>query len=144
MSNAIDRFLAKVQKTDGCWHWTGCVLKGGYGQFSYEGKHIYAHRFSYEHHTGERIPTKRFIDHLCRNRACVNPKHLEVVTNAENVQRGIPYRPPRDTTKCKHGHCLTEANTYQLNSYRSCRMCSRIAQAKLRRKRRLITKHTTI
>lgn len=81
---ATERFWEKVNKTKTCWLWIACKNKAGYGSFN-GGE--YAHRFSYEELVGE-IPKGLQIDHLCRVRHCVNPKHLEAVTNQVNGQRG--------------------------------------------------------
>lgn len=70
-----------------CWIWTGSTIRSGYGRLMYRGEQVLAHRRYYEHHVGP-IPEGLTIDHLCRVRACVNPDHLEPVTNAENVRRG--------------------------------------------------------
>lgn len=69
-----------------CWLWTGVIQKGGYGRFSLNRKYVGAHRWSYEHHVGP-IPKGLTIDHLCFVPACVNPAHLEPVTQGENNRR---------------------------------------------------------
>jgi hypothetical protein len=71
-----------VDVENGCWNWTGKIASHGYGIF----RSKYAHRAMYEKLVGV-IPTGKLIDHLCRNRRCVNPKHLEIVTQAENLRR---------------------------------------------------------
>jgi hypothetical protein len=82
---AIDRFWSKVEKDSetGCWLWTAATTDG-YGQLWVDGRMVYAHRYSYEYHVGP-IPTDKQLDHTCRVRRCVNPRHLEPVTCRENV-----------------------------------------------------------
>lgn len=82
-----------VPQIGGCWTWTGARMTCGYGTLLAEqnGKTVLAHRWSYEHFVGP-IPAGYDVDHLCRNRACVNPEHLEPVPHAVNVERGIPHR----------------------------------------------------
>src|SRR5512144_125133 len=84
-----ERFWKKVEKRgdDECWEWKA-YRKDGYGLFAYYGAHIMAHRWSYERAHGP-IPRHLTLDHLCRNRMCVNPAHLEVVTIRENTLRGF-------------------------------------------------------
>jgi len=87
-----ERFWRKVRKEDGCWWWTGAV-DGQYGRFwigprTQSGRIVQAHRYAYERLVGP-IPDGLHIDHLCCNKLCVNPAHLEPVTGVENVQRGI-------------------------------------------------------
>ncbi len=77
-----------VDNKTGCWLWGCSKTPTGYGQFRYKGKNVYAHRHFYEKYK-ELIPDGYCIDHLCRSRACVNPDHMEPVTQAENVRRGI-------------------------------------------------------
>lgn len=88
-----ERFWEKVQKTDDCWLWTASVKPAGYGQFTVEDQKppVYAHRFSYEQLVGP-IPDGLTLDHLCANRRCVNPDHLEPVPMAENTRRGAVKR----------------------------------------------------
>lgn len=81
------RFWSKVNKTDTCWLWTASTDKDGYGAFAYSGVQGKAHKYSYLLHN-KKMPKKLIIDHLCRERRCVNPDHLEAVTYRENVVRG--------------------------------------------------------
>jgi hypothetical protein len=120
------RFWAKVEKTDSCWLWRAASDTKGYGRF-YDGHSIAAaHRVSYELLVGP-IPDGLCIDHLCRVPACVNPSHLEPVTNRENVLRGTGFaaRLARKT-HCKHGHEFTPENTGSHRGHgRRCRTCAR-------------------
>lgn len=93
VGNDKKRFLSKIKKTDSCWEWTAYIHPGGYGRFGVtiapkSKKIVYAHRFSYELFNGD-IPEGKVIDHLCRNRSCVNPEHLELVDTYTNNIRGL-------------------------------------------------------
>lgn len=83
------RFWAQVDKTQTCWLWTGSGTPTGYGQIGVNGRKQYVHRYAYELLVGP-IPEGLTIDHLCRNPPCVNPSHMEPVTQAENTRRGVP------------------------------------------------------
>ena len=121
----LERFWAKVRKTDTCWEWTA-QRNWGYGRFALtHRKMVRAHRFSYELHKGP-IPQGLVIDHLCRNKACVNPDHLELVTNRENVLRGVGTSAVNaKKTHCKRGHHLSGDNLYvnPRDGSRHCRSC---------------------
>ena len=107
-----DRFWSKVDTGGECWLWLASLYPGGYGNFWDGTRHVRAHRWAYERLVGP-IPEGLQLDHLCRVRVCVNPDHLEPVTNRENIMRGegLTAKQARQT-HCKRGHEFTEANTY--------------------------------
>lgn len=127
-----DRFWQKVSRdgTETCWEWLATRDAGGYGRFWNDGRLVAAHRYSVELVRGP-IPDGLDVDHLCRNRGCVNPDHLEVVSRQINVRRGIgPAAKNAGKTHCIHGHEFTEANTKIWKGYgrvmRQCRACYRV------------------
>jgi hypothetical protein len=140
-----ERFMAKVEKTDGCWYWTASLWPGGYGQFKDKAKgsrHTVAHRWSYEFFVGP-IPEGMTIDHTCHNvdpacqggrtclhRRCVNPAHLEAVTERVNLLRGkSPWADNARKTHCPQGHPYDEENTIPLAPGRRCRICAQANSA---------------
>lgn len=120
-----------------CWTWTGTTDKDGYGKFVECGQWIASHRFAYEALRAE-IPAGLQIDHLCRNRACVNPWHMEPVTHRVNQWRRASRtgEPLHSTTHCPSGHELNALNLYiSPEGGRTCRPCNRAVQS--RRKARI-------
>lgn len=128
------RLLAKVRFTAyGCWEWRASLNNNGYAVLFHHGKMTFAHRISYEAFVGP-IPAGLVIDHLCRNRCCVNPDHLEAVTRSVNVSRGLIPSMNRQRaerrTHCPNGHPFDVVNTYLgSRDERQCRIC-RIAHAR--------------
>lgn len=124
----MDRLWDKTVITDsGCLEFTGAT-NYGYGVMGAEGgerRTVRTHRQAYIEIVGP-IPEGLDLDHLCRNRACWRPDHLEPVSRAENMARGIHAN--RSKTHCKHGHAFDEKNTYRLTlpngiNRRYCRTC---------------------
>lgn len=123
-----DRFWEKVDKREDavCWDWTGALKANGYGQMLIhrDGRYckVHVHRFAYELLVGP-IPEGLDLDHLCRNRKCVNPAHLEPVTRRENILRGQHRNIlSHHANTCKHGHSLLDAYVGK-NGNRTCRTC---------------------
>jgi hypothetical protein len=97
---------------------------GGYGYAYYAGKTIPAHRVAYIREHGA-IPEGLVIDHLCENKACIEPSHLEAVTVSENTRRHYANHPKATKTSCKHGHTLEGENVRIYSGERRCRECDR-------------------
>lgn len=120
-----DRFWAFVKKTPSCWIWVGGQAGKGYGRFRVgRALKVSSHRFAYEQIVGE-IPPNMQLDHLCRNKLCCNPAHLEVVTNRENALRGTsPTAINAKKILCIHGHQLSGENVWRDSSGgRHCKTC---------------------
>ncbi|MCP4493336.1 MAG: HNH endonuclease [Gammaproteobacteria bacterium] len=124
-----ERFFSKVAFGHGpgaCWAWKAGLNSRGYGLFWTDNAQHLVHRISYEWCV-EPIPEGLTIDHLCRNRACVNPAHMEPVTDRENVRRGECFSAVNARkTHCPQGHPYAGENLYvKPNGNRICRICSR-------------------
>jgi hypothetical protein len=106
-----------------CWIWQRYISKDGYGRLWYKGQKYVAHKLVYELVFGK-VPDGLTLDHLCRNRSCVNPFHLEPVTRGENVLRGDTL-PAKNVAKtcCPLGHPLSGANLVTISGARRCRIC---------------------
>ena len=125
------RFYKDVKIQGPCWNWVGSMIPNGYGIMNFaRNQHFGAHRVSYAIHIGE-IPEGLDIDHLCRNRRCVNPLHLEAVTRAVNIRRGVsPAAQRAKQTHCKRGHEFSESNTWRnCHGWRYCKECDRLRHA---------------
>lgn len=121
-----ERFWNKVLFTSDCWEWQGSIKKSGYGRFHLtHSLGVRAHRIAYELMKGS-IPKGLVLDHLCRNRSCVNPDHMETVTIGENVLRGDTFASKnKKKTHCKFGHPFSGENLYKQGSWRHCLTCMR-------------------
>lgn len=126
-----ERFWGRVDRRseDECWPWMGWINESGYGEFSTRGgspcDSRLAHRIAYWYLRGP-IPEGLVLDHLCRNRWCVNPSHTEPVTDAENLRRS----PLILKDECVNGHPYTEGSYYMDRGRRACKECKRAQVAK--------------
>lgn len=130
-----ERFWAKVVPTGFCWEWSAGLDPAGYGRFGLNRTAALAHRVSYEMLVGP-IVGGLHVDHLCRNRKCVNPDHMDLVTNEENIRRGFgPNHFHSLKTHCPEGHPYNGYNLKMDHGKRRCRACRNKVQRESRRRR---------
>ena len=134
-------FWAKVTvpaDKDQCWVWQAMKDRNGYGKFhdpAQDRRVVYAHRYSWEL-CNPPIPAGLTIDHVCRNRSCVNPNHLRVMTQGDNTRAGRNAQ--REATHCPRGHPYDDENTYRApkTGKRNCRICGDRRTREYRQRRR--------
>lgn len=133
LQRVLPHFLQKVpsRPAEGCWPWAGAMTRNGYGTFWVGAQCWRAHRYAFSVYRGP-IPDGLVIDHLCRNRRCVNPEHLEAVTQSTNLARGDGLVSAQNArTHCPRGHALVPGNldlTQVKAGKRSCKRCKADAQ----------------
>ena len=127
MSSVLGRFESKIsyEPMSGCWLWIGSTKEWGHGQFNFKGKIVRAHRLSWMLYRKAPIKGKQ-LNHICNVPCCVNPAHLYIGSQYENMQdkkrRGAHHNTKK--THCKRGHECTPENTYiQKGKHRGCRKC---------------------
>ena len=128
---------------NGCILWNGPLTENGYALLNFKGKRLFAHRQAFELRYGP-LPRGLQLDHLCRVRHCVNPKHCEIVTPRENTLRGVgPSARNARKTHCDYGHLFSVENTKIRNGWRVCRECKRAFDLKCIRLKRARMKELT-
>lgn len=125
LSDRIDHYTFMIPEST-CWYWASVHDKDGYALLTLaHGDLRKVHRLVKELQTGETIPRGMHVDHLCRERGCINPLHLEVVTCAENQRRGLQGIMRKHKTHCNHGHEYTPENTRKQKVGTACKQCER-------------------
>jgi len=111
----------------GCWNWTGCVDKNGYGVKSYAGKRQLVHRLAAHFWLKFNLSSSLFVLHCCDNPRCFNPKHLFIGTQIDNMQDCIRKKRQANVAKthCVNGHLLSSENSYGYHGRRQCKICAR-------------------
>lgn len=131
VAERLDR-RKRIDQFTGCWEWTGHISPNGYGRIGVDGKSRYTHRVSWELANGTKVPDGLVLDHVCENRRCFNPEHLEPVTSVENVNRAP--NAPVNRTHCPQGHRYAGPNL-RLHTdkrgytHRICVTCTNIRNA---------------
>ena len=121
-----------IEGTNGCWEWSGAHLASGYGSLRWHGRSTVVHRVIFG--LANEIPEGFQLDHLCRNRGCCNPDHIEAVNQRTNLLRGVGFSAINAAKKsCPSGHAYTPENIYSRPSApgtRECRICRKANRAK--------------
>lgn len=137
---AKNKILKKIliNPNTGCWEWQGYIDHDGYARTEViGGKNKFVHRLSYEAFI-ESIPANMSIDHICRNKKCCNPKHLQILSIRENLLLGeSPAAKNINKTHCKHGHIFDEENTRHIRGERVCKTCSYETQKRYQLKKKM-------
>lgn len=146
--NDLNRVMNRVKVADnGCWEWTGPPRRDGYAELDVNCVRWLLHRYVYTQLKGP-IPEGLVIDHLCRNRKCCNPEHLEAVPQRVNVIRGNLALAAKikaaKRTHCPQGHPYDEENTYKDAYGRHCRICGREANRKDYYRKKALTNGCTV
>ena len=136
--NTYVRFFSKIESvpTTACWLWKGSINKNGYGKFCLAGRSTLAHRASYIIFVSS-IPEGLVLDHLCQIKNCVNPDHLEPITQQENIRRakagyinlkplGVIFPPRIVKPYCAYGHRLNKENILRINQRKVCKTCNKL------------------
>lgn len=120
-----DKELSYEIDDKGCWNFTGAKDRDGYGVVKYDGRTYRAHKFSFLQNKGE-VAVGLVVRHTCHNRACINPKHLLLGTQAENIAD----REERKIVRCAAGHALNQMNSYRYNDRTICKVCKAMVAAR--------------
>lgn len=132
----LERFMAGIIESGGCWEWSRYRSPRGYGITSYGKDTLSVHRIAYTIFVGKIAPELE-IDHLCRNHACARPEHLEAVPHQVNVRRGDLWKINGLKTHCRNGHPFDERNTARsAEGHRACVTCRRRSGRESERRRR--------
>lgn len=123
-SEETNRFWSKVDRSGSCWEWTSLCHKTGYGRFKLRGRMAVAHRIAYVNTVGE-IDEGMELHHLCGNRRCVNPRHLQPLSKSAHAKIGPLAQDESEKDCCPQGHPYSSENTYVWRGSRFCRECRR-------------------
>ena len=123
LQDRFERWFIPVPES-GCWLWTGAYFEKGYGVFRFQYRNYRAHRFAYELYKGQ-VPNDLFVLHKCDTPECVNPNHLFLGTQTDNIRDAVKKKRMNNSAKthCKNGHLFSAENTIISPNHRRCRIC---------------------